>query len=81
MKSERLIVEGFFDPIMQRIPFEGVRQRFQEAIHNKMESFTSSRSFFDIIVPFVPSPLGCAEERVVKKFVFTNLIYDGCDRI
>ena len=41
-ESERLIVEGFFDPIMQRIPFEGVRQRFQEAIHNKMESFTAS---------------------------------------
>jgi Fe-S cluster assembly protein SufD len=38
-EAERLIVEGFFDPIMQRIPFEGVRQRFQEAIHNKMESF------------------------------------------
>ncbi len=38
-ESERLIVEGFFDPIMQRIPFEGVRQRFQEAIHRKMESY------------------------------------------
>ncbi|MEN6410933.1 MAG: SufD family Fe-S cluster assembly protein, partial [Anaerolineaceae bacterium] len=35
-EAERLIVEGFFDPIMQRIPFEGVRQRFQTAIHNKM---------------------------------------------
>jgi len=35
--AERLIVEGFFDPIMQRIPFEGVRQRFQEAILHKME--------------------------------------------
>lgn len=38
-EAERLIVEGFFDPIMQRIPFEGVRQRFQEAIHKKMESY------------------------------------------
>jgi Fe-S cluster assembly protein SufD len=38
--AERLIVEGFFDPIMQRIPFEGVRLRFQEAIQNKMESFS-----------------------------------------
>ncbi len=38
-ESERLIVEGFFDPIMQRIPFEGVQQRFQEAIHRKMESY------------------------------------------
>ncbi len=34
--AERLIVEGFFDPIMQRIPFEGVRMRFQQAIHEKM---------------------------------------------
>ena len=34
--AERLIVEGFFDPIMQRIPFEGVRNRFQQAIHEKM---------------------------------------------
>jgi Fe-S cluster assembly protein SufD len=36
-EAERLVVEGFFDPIMQRIPFEGVRRRFQEAIHLKME--------------------------------------------
>jgi Fe-S cluster assembly protein SufD len=36
-EAERLIVEGFFDPIMQRIPFEGVRNRFQQAIHSKME--------------------------------------------
>jgi Fe-S cluster assembly protein SufD len=35
--AKRLIVEGFFDPIMQRIPFEGVRSRFQQAIHLKME--------------------------------------------
>jgi Fe-S cluster assembly protein SufD len=35
-EAERLIVEGFFDPIMQRIPFEGVRSRFQEAITDKM---------------------------------------------
>ncbi len=33
--AERLIVEGFFDPIMQRIPFEGVRERFQLAILEK----------------------------------------------
>ncbi len=37
-EAERLIVEGFFDPIMQRIPFEGVRSRFQDAIQRKMES-------------------------------------------
>ena len=34
--AERLIVEGFFDPIMQRIPFEGVRERFNTAILEKM---------------------------------------------
>jgi Fe-S cluster assembly protein SufD len=34
--AERLIVEGFFDPIMQRIPFEGVRNRFRAAIEEKM---------------------------------------------
>jgi Fe-S cluster assembly protein SufD len=37
-EAERLIVEGFFDPIMQRIPFEGVRRRFQDAIIEKMET-------------------------------------------
>ena len=35
-EAERLVVEGFFDPIMQRIPFEGVRDRFQQAIETKM---------------------------------------------
>jgi len=35
-EAERLIVEGFFDPIMQRIPFEAVRERFQGAILEKM---------------------------------------------
>lgn len=34
--AERLMVEGFFDPIMQRIPFEGVRERFHQAILKKM---------------------------------------------
>jgi Fe-S cluster assembly protein SufD len=38
-EAERLIVEGFFDPIMQRIPFEKVRGRFERAIHEKMESY------------------------------------------
>lgn len=36
-EAKRVIVEGFFDPIMQRIPFEGVRERFQHSIHEKME--------------------------------------------
>lgn len=35
--AERLVVEGFFDPIMQRIPFEGVRKRFQQAIKDKLD--------------------------------------------
>ncbi len=35
--AERLVVEGFFDPIMQRIPFEGVRERFQNAIKAKLK--------------------------------------------
>jgi Fe-S cluster assembly protein SufD len=35
-EAARILVEGFFDPIMQRIPFEGVRQRFQQAIIEKM---------------------------------------------
>jgi Fe-S cluster assembly protein SufD len=35
-EAERLMVEGFFDPIMQRIPFEGVRERFHQAILEKM---------------------------------------------
>jgi len=34
--AERLVVEGFFDPIMQRIPYEGVRERFHQAILEKM---------------------------------------------
>ncbi len=34
--AERVVVEGFFDPIMQRIPFEGVRERFHHAILEKM---------------------------------------------
>ena len=38
-EAEKLIVEGFFDPIMQRIPFEGVRSRFQAAIEEKMSEY------------------------------------------
>jgi Fe-S cluster assembly protein SufD len=37
-EAEQLIVEGFFDPIMQRIAFEGVRDRFQQSILEKMSS-------------------------------------------
>ena len=35
-EAERLVVDGFFDPIMQRIPFEGVRDRFKRMISVKM---------------------------------------------
>ena len=34
--AEELIVMGFFAPIMERIPFEGVRARFNEAVREKM---------------------------------------------
>ena len=37
-EAEQLIVEGFFEQIMQRIPFEGVKQRFELAIHQKMKA-------------------------------------------
>lgn len=39
-EAERMIVEGFFDPIMQRIPFEGVRERFQQAIEEKTLAYS-----------------------------------------
>jgi Fe-S cluster assembly protein SufD len=35
-ESERLIVEGFFDPVIQRIPFEGVQDRLRTTIASKM---------------------------------------------
>jgi Fe-S cluster assembly protein SufD len=35
-QAERLIVEGFFEPVMQRIPFEGVRNRLAVSISKKM---------------------------------------------
>lgn len=37
-EAEKLVVEGFFDPIMERIPFDGVRQRFRDAIQEKMRA-------------------------------------------
>jgi Fe-S cluster assembly protein SufD len=36
--AERLIVVGYFDPIMERIPFEDVRRRLQEHIQHKLQS-------------------------------------------
>jgi Fe-S cluster assembly protein SufD len=35
-QAERLVVDGFFAPIMDRVPFEGVRSRFEEMIDEKM---------------------------------------------
>lgn len=35
-EAEELIVAGFFAPIMERIPFEGVRERFSQAIQDKI---------------------------------------------
>lgn len=35
-EAEKLLVEGFFDPIMQRIPFESVRNRFFQSITHKL---------------------------------------------
>jgi len=35
-EAERLVVDGFFDPVLQRIPFEGVRQRLKKSIEAKM---------------------------------------------
>jgi Fe-S cluster assembly protein SufD len=32
----RMLVKGFFDPIMQRIPYDGVRDRLQYAITDKL---------------------------------------------
>jgi Fe-S cluster assembly protein SufD len=34
--AERLVVDGFFDPILQRIPYEGVRERLKRSIEAKM---------------------------------------------
>jgi len=35
-EAERVVVNGFFDPILQRIPFEGVRERFQRMMNEKL---------------------------------------------
>jgi Fe-S cluster assembly protein SufD len=36
-EAERLIVAGFFEPIMDRIPFQGVKNRLNQAINKKMD--------------------------------------------
>jgi Fe-S cluster assembly protein SufD len=40
-EAERLVIDGFFSPIMERIPFEGVRKRFAEMIDAKLGTFAS----------------------------------------
>ncbi len=40
IEAKRLIVEGFFEPIMDRIPFEGVQDRFRQAIQQKMNTIS-----------------------------------------
>lgn len=35
--ATKIMVDGFFDPLMQRIPFEGVRERLQLSIDAKMD--------------------------------------------
>jgi Fe-S cluster assembly protein SufD len=35
-QAERLVVDGFFSPILERVPFEGVRGRFERMIDQKM---------------------------------------------
>jgi Fe-S cluster assembly protein SufD len=37
-EAKHLIVEGFFEPIMDRIPFEEVQERFRRAIKEKIDS-------------------------------------------
>ena len=36
VEAEKVLVDGFFDPVIQRIPFEGVRQRLKRIIEAKM---------------------------------------------
>jgi Fe-S cluster assembly protein SufD len=37
-QAERLIIDGFFMPVLDRIPFEGVRERLLIAIEDKFEA-------------------------------------------
>jgi Fe-S cluster assembly protein SufD len=38
-EAERILVDGFFTPVMERIPFEDVRSRFEAMIDDKMGSY------------------------------------------
>ena len=35
-EAERMMIDGFFTPIMERIPFDGVRERFRGMIETKL---------------------------------------------
>ena len=35
-EARKVVVDGFFDPIMERIPFDGVRGRLKESVVDKM---------------------------------------------
>jgi Fe-S cluster assembly protein SufD len=35
-EAQRLIVEGFFAPVLDRIPLESVRERLRQAIQHKI---------------------------------------------
>ena len=37
--AQRLIVEGFFEPLMDRIPLESARQKMREAVQEKLGAF------------------------------------------
>jgi Fe-S cluster assembly protein SufD len=36
IEAEKVIVEGFFDPLMQKIPLESIRAELGQAIHDKI---------------------------------------------
>jgi Fe-S cluster assembly protein SufD len=40
-EAERLVIDGFFAPIMERIPFKGVRERFKSMIDGKLSKRSS----------------------------------------
>jgi Fe-S cluster assembly protein SufD len=39
-QAERIVIDGFFAPIMDRIPFDGVQERFKAMIDAKLENRT-----------------------------------------
>lgn len=41
-QAERIVIDGFFAPIMDRIPFDGVQERFKAMIDAKLENRTIS---------------------------------------